>query len=69
MKLDISSVPVEKTDLSWVSLFFNDEGYAGIIITEEQAKEVFCGFDGEPLDYYRNIPIYILVTPARYKKL
>lgn len=68
MKLDISHIPAEKTSLSWVSMFFSDEGYAGIIISEEQAKEVFCGSDGQPWDYYRAVPIYVAVTPKRLQK-
>lgn len=67
MKLDISDVPADKTALIWVKMLFETADYKGIIVSEDQAKTVFC-VGSELWDLYRGVPIYVAVTPKRLKK-
>jgi len=67
--LDISHIPTEHTCLSWVKMLFEATKPDSIIISEDQAKNVFCMADGVIWDLYRGIEIKIAIHPSTYSLL
>jgi len=69
MTLDISHIPVEHTYSSWVKMLFEATKPDSIVISEDQAKEVFCAPDGVILDLYRDVEIKIAIRSSTYSLL
>jgi len=69
MTLDISHIPVEHTYLSWVVMLFKATKPDSIVISEYQAKEIFCTPDGVTWNLYRGVEIKILLQSSRYSSL
>jgi len=69
MTLDISHIPVEHTYLSWVVMLFEATKPDSMVISEDQAKEVFCTPDGVIWDLYRGVEIKIAIRSSTYSLL
>jgi len=69
MTLDISHIPVEHTYLSWVKMLFEATKPDSIVISEDQAKKVFCMADGSIWDLYRGVEIKIVMRTSMYSLL
>ena len=60
MSLDISHIPTEYTCLSWVKMLSEATKPDSIIISEDQAKNVFCKADGAIWNLYRGVEIKVV---------
>jgi len=69
MSLDISHIPAEYTCLSWVVMLFEATKPDSIVISEDQAKKVFCMADGPIWDLYRGVEIKIVMRASMYSLL
>ena len=69
MTLDISHIPVEHTYLSWVVMLFKATKPDSIVISEYQAKEIFCTADGVTWNLYRGVEIKIVMRTSMYSLL